>query len=170
MRGWSVLGSLPFMGTGIFSWSLLMARWIGSKLVCASYLYPYFGHTPTHGRNTIDRSIGRNYLQRWVSTTSYLRSDRPGVYLYSENILTGTTGREATPRQECMRTSLRSLHEVLNISPKKRFQRHSFAQPDQACYLVCLSSKNIHTRGITWLQYATPEVPCWRSLIGQVHY
>ena len=28
MRGWSVLGSVPLMGSGVFNWSLLMARWI----------------------------------------------------------------------------------------------------------------------------------------------
>ena len=32
MRGWSVLGSVPLMGSGVFGWSLLMARWIYPKL------------------------------------------------------------------------------------------------------------------------------------------
>ena len=32
MRGWLVLGSVPLMGSGVFGWSLLMARWIDSKL------------------------------------------------------------------------------------------------------------------------------------------
>ena len=31
MRGWSVLGNVPLTGSGVFSWSLLMARWIDSK-------------------------------------------------------------------------------------------------------------------------------------------
>ena len=31
MRGWSVLGSVLLMGSGSLVWSLLMARWIGSK-------------------------------------------------------------------------------------------------------------------------------------------
>ena len=39
MRGWSVLGSVPLMGPGVFGWSLLMARWLGSKLM------HYFSYT-----------------------------------------------------------------------------------------------------------------------------
>ena len=31
MRGRSVLGSVPLMGSGALVWSLLMARWIDSK-------------------------------------------------------------------------------------------------------------------------------------------
>ena len=31
MRGWSVLGSVPLMGSVALVWSLLMARWIDSK-------------------------------------------------------------------------------------------------------------------------------------------
>ena len=38
MRGWSALGSVPLMGSGVFGWSLLMARWIDSK---AYALFPY---------------------------------------------------------------------------------------------------------------------------------
>ena len=34
MRCWSVLGSVPLMGSGVFGWSLLMARWIDSKFLC----------------------------------------------------------------------------------------------------------------------------------------
>ena len=30
----SVLGSVSLMDSGVFGWSLLMARWIDSKLVC----------------------------------------------------------------------------------------------------------------------------------------
>ena len=30
MRGWSVLRSVLLMGSGVFGWSLLMARWIDS--------------------------------------------------------------------------------------------------------------------------------------------
>ena len=34
MLGWSVLGSvLQLMGSGALVWSLLMARWIDSKLI-----------------------------------------------------------------------------------------------------------------------------------------
>ena len=33
MRGWSVLGSVLLMGSGALVWSLLMARWIDSKLI-----------------------------------------------------------------------------------------------------------------------------------------
>ena len=33
MRGWSVLRSVLLMGSGVFGWSLLMARWIDSKLM-----------------------------------------------------------------------------------------------------------------------------------------
>ena len=33
MRGWSVLGSVLLMGSGVLGWSLLMARWIDSKLM-----------------------------------------------------------------------------------------------------------------------------------------
>ena len=33
MRGWSVLGSVVLIGSGVFGWSLLMARWIDSKLM-----------------------------------------------------------------------------------------------------------------------------------------
>ena len=36
MRGW--LGSLPLVGSGVFGRSLLMARWIDSKLYS---LFPY---------------------------------------------------------------------------------------------------------------------------------
>ena len=34
MRGWSVLGSVPLVDSGVFGWSLLndMAPWLGSKL------------------------------------------------------------------------------------------------------------------------------------------
>ena len=38
MRGWSVLGSVLLMGSGVFDWSLLMARRIDSK---AYALFPY---------------------------------------------------------------------------------------------------------------------------------
>ena len=38
MRGWSVLGSVLLTGSGVFGWSLLMARWIESK---AYELFPY---------------------------------------------------------------------------------------------------------------------------------
>ena len=31
MRDWSVLGSVLLMRSGVFGWSLLMARWIDSK-------------------------------------------------------------------------------------------------------------------------------------------
>ena len=44
MRGWSVLGSVPVMGSVVFDWSLLMARWIDSK-VCA--LFPYIEYLKT---------------------------------------------------------------------------------------------------------------------------
>ena len=37
MRGWSVLGSVLLMGSGVFGWSLLMARWIDK----AYALFPY---------------------------------------------------------------------------------------------------------------------------------
>ena len=33
MRGWSVLESVLLMGSGVFGWSLLMDRWIGSKII-----------------------------------------------------------------------------------------------------------------------------------------
>ena len=33
MRGWSVLGSVLLTGFGVFGWSLLMVRWIDSKLI-----------------------------------------------------------------------------------------------------------------------------------------
>ena len=39
MRGWSVLGSVPLMGFGVFGWSLLMARWIDSMLLCIFSLH-----------------------------------------------------------------------------------------------------------------------------------
>ena len=40
MRGWSVLGSVLLMGSGALVWSLLiMARWIGSKLLCIISLH-----------------------------------------------------------------------------------------------------------------------------------
>ena len=38
MRGWSVLGSVPLMGTGVFGWSLLMARWLDKKMLCINPL------------------------------------------------------------------------------------------------------------------------------------
>ena len=38
MRGWSVLGSVPLMGSGVFGWSLLMACWKDSKLLCITSL------------------------------------------------------------------------------------------------------------------------------------
>ena len=37
IRGWSVLGSVPLMGSGVFGWSLLMARWIDSKAFYALF-------------------------------------------------------------------------------------------------------------------------------------
>ena len=33
MRFWSVLGSLPLMGSSVLGWSHLMARWIDSTLL-----------------------------------------------------------------------------------------------------------------------------------------
>ena len=39
MRDWSVLGSVPLVGSGVFGWSLLMARWIGSKLMHNFHLH-----------------------------------------------------------------------------------------------------------------------------------
>ena len=33
MRGWSVLRSVPLMGSGVIGWSLLMARWRDSRLI-----------------------------------------------------------------------------------------------------------------------------------------
>ena len=33
MRGWSVLGIMPLMGSVVFGCSLLMARWIDSMLM-----------------------------------------------------------------------------------------------------------------------------------------
>ena len=33
MRGWSVLGSVLFMGSGALVWSLLITRWVDSKLI-----------------------------------------------------------------------------------------------------------------------------------------
>ena len=39
MRGWSVLGRVPLMGSGVFGRSLLMARWIDSKLLCIISLH-----------------------------------------------------------------------------------------------------------------------------------
>ena len=38
MRGWPVLGSVFLMVSGVFGWSLLMARWIDSK---AYAFFPY---------------------------------------------------------------------------------------------------------------------------------
>ena len=39
MRGWSVLGSVPLMGFGVFGWSPLMARCLRSKLIMHYFLF-----------------------------------------------------------------------------------------------------------------------------------
>ena len=41
MRGWLVLGSVLLMGSDVFGWSLLMARWIDSKLILGVHYFLY---------------------------------------------------------------------------------------------------------------------------------